>query len=439
MKFFVLLVSLAVASCAVVAQPHASPTNVVEISPELITELGEEARTNHPTVKAADALINAARADEQSVRTWEDPMISVGRVIAEREMRKEDGDLVYEVEQKLPVFGKPSAARDVAKAEADVASAESERRIQFLRRDIGRTLFRLGFAERVVEIGENDLHWLNTIREATEQRYETGESAQFDILRVQNEAAKRQTALKNDRANLEHERVNLNKWVSRDLHSPWPHFRLPPVANPIAYSPRLVELALKYEPELILRRSEIDHAQSVVEQTRRQRYPDFSVGLEGRNYTGNGEFREGMVTFSFNFPWGNRKRYDADIERERNRVKAKRFEAADYELTVRDEVFHLVVQIENARREAVLYRDEIIPRSETALESARFALETGRGTFTDLLEARRMLLDAQLMYAKAVAEQYQMLTELVLCCGVGDLEALQMVGALPEKQNSEPK
>ena len=45
-----------------------------------------------------------------------------------------------------------------------------------------------------------------------------------------------------------------------------------------------------------------------------------------------------------------------------------------------------------------------------------------------MLEARRMLLEARVMRARATGEQYQMLSELVLCCGIGDLEALKMLG-----------
>jgi hypothetical protein len=43
-----------------------------------------------------------------------------------------------------------------------------------------------------------------------------------------------------------------------------------------------------------------------------------------------------------------------------------------------------------------------------------------------------MLLDAQLTYAQALTEQYDQLSDLVLCCGLGDLEALDMIGAAPE-------
>jgi hypothetical protein len=54
-----------------------------------------------------------------------------------------------------------------------------------------------------------------------------------------------------------------------------------------------------------------------------------------------------------------------------------------------------------------------------------------------VLDARRMLLEGRLMHARAVAEQYQMLSELVLCCGLGDMEALQMIGAQPEVPTEE--
>lgn len=115
-------------------------------------------------------------------------------------------------------------------------------------------------------------------------------------------------------------------------------------------------------------------------------------------------------------------------------MRATELDAADYDLSLREELHALTVKIDAARREALAYRDDIIPRSESALNSARTGWEAGRNTFRDVLDARRMLLEGRLMYARAVSEQYQMLSELVLCCGLGDLEALQMIGAVPETQ-----
>jgi outer membrane protein TolC len=147
-----------------------------------------------------------------------------------------------------------------------------------------------------------------------------------------------------------------------------------------------------------------------------------------------------MVVLSLNLPWGNAEKYRNDIRREEAKLRAAELELADWQLAVRQEVHYLTVAIDAAWREALLYRDEIIPRSEQALASARAAWETGRRTLREVLETRRMLLEARLMYARAVAEQYTMMAELVLCCGLGDFQALGMIGALPEdsKGNQEP-
>ena len=414
--------------------PIALSTNVLEITPAFVNELANEALTNNPGLRAANTRVSAAQQNEKTIRTWEDPMARFGIMAAEEEMRADDGDLLYGVEQKLPLFGKPKAARALAKAETEVEQANANNSFQQLRKEIAQNVMRAGLAERKVAIGKQDIVWLETMLAVAEQRYETGETMQTDVLRLQNERAKRLNDITTDEKNAEHERVNLNKFVGRDLHSPWPLFELPTVAGPIQYTPRLVNLAVQNEPKLKVMQQEVARAAAATDQVRRMRYPDVSAGVEVRNYTGTGEFRQSMFTLNFSLPWGNRKKYDSEIKREDLKRKAAELDAADYERTVRDEIFHLTVEIDTARREAVLYRDEIIPRSEAALESARVAWEAGRGTFRDLLDARRMLLDAQLMYARAVAEQYSMMADLVLCCGLGDLEALQMVGGSPEPE-----
>jgi outer membrane protein TolC len=211
--------------------------------------------------------------------------------------------------------------------------------------------------------------------------------------------------------------------------------KLPTVAGPVIYNERLTQFATKYEPKLRMLREQTSQAQATVDATRRSRYSDVSAGFLGRNYSGNGEFRQAEIMLSFSLPIINSKKYRADIRRDEARLKTTELEATDYELSVREEVHNLTARIDAARREALVYQDEIIPRSESALASARAGWESGRGMFRDVLEARRMLLEGRLMYARAVSEQYQMLSDLVLCCGIGDLEALQMIGAAPETEN----
>lgn len=404
-----------------------SATNVIVVTPAYVNLLSEEMRTNHPALMAANARVAAATANLAGVRTWEDPMLRLGGMAAEQMMRMDDGDILYGAEQKLPLWGKPERARRVARAEVEVMNADADYQLQILRSDFAKAMFRTALAERVVTIGEQDLTLVETMRAAVDAKYRSGMATQVELLQIQNEQAKRATQLQTDRDKLTHERLALNRLLNRDLKSSWPALELPPLAAPVNYNERLVNFATKYEPKLRMMREQIKQAQAMAEATHRMRLPDVAVGIESRNYSGNGEWRQAGFMVSFNLPLFNRSKYRADIRRGEAKVKSSEADAADYSLSVREEIHSLTVKIAAARREAVVYRDEIIPRSESAVASARAAWETGRGMLRDVLEARRMLVEGRLMFARAVAEQYEMLSELVLCCGLGDLEALQML------------
>jgi len=406
-------------------------TNVLQLTPALVNQLAEEMRTNHPALLAADSRTNAAAAGVAAVRTWEDPMLRLGGMASDQEMRAENGDILYGVEQKLPLFGKPAAARRVARAELGVEMANADYQFQILKSDLAKVAFRAALAAQVVAIGEQDLLWLQTMIETTEAKYQSGQATLVESLQVQNERAKRTTQLQTDRDSLSHLQVSLNRMLGRELQSQWPALQLPTLAGQVLFNEKLVQFATKFEPKLRMMREQTVQAQATVDATRRSRYSDISAGFLGRNYSGNGEFRQAEFMVSFSLPIVNSKKYRADLRRDEARLKTTELELTDYELSVREEVHNLTVKIDAARREALVYQQEIIPRSESALASARVAWESGRGMFRDVLEARRMLLEGRLMYARAVSEQYQMLSELVLCCGIGDLEALQMIGAAP--------
>ncbi len=409
--------------------------NVLVLTPEAVNQFAEEMRTNHPALAAAAARTNAAAAGVAAVRTWEDPMVRVGGMAADEMMRAENGDILYGAEQKLPLWGKPALARRVAIAELGVESANADYQFQILRSEFAQAMFRTALAERIVAIDEQDLAFVQLTSAATDTRYRSGTATQMELLQIQNERARRTTQLQSDREKLAHERVILNRFLNRELQSPWPSLQLPPVAAPVIYNQRLVDLAARYEPKLRMLREQIKQSQAMVAATRRSRLPDVSLGVESRNYSENAEWRQTEFMLNFNLPLFNRSKYRAEIRRDVAKLKATEAEAADYLLSVREEIHNLTVKIDAARREAVVYRDEIIPRSETAIASARAAWETGRGMLRDVLDARRMLVEARLMYARAVSEQYQMLSELVLCCGLGDLEALQMLNTQTETPN----
>ena len=425
----VLTLIFAIFTAARAAEPDAHlsrSTNTARLTPAYLGAFAEQLRTNNPSLRAFDARVRAANHATNAVRTWDDPRFKFGGVVASGRgpLLSEDGDLVYGVEQRLPLFGKADAARRVARAEADSEVARQAMQFELLRRDLGRLLFKAAYEESVLHVGRQDLAWLDTMTAVAEERYRAGAGSQVEVLRMQNERAKRADLLRTDALHRDHSLLAVNRLLNRDLHAPLPKYELPAVAAPVPYSTNLTAFAARSEPRLRLLSREIAAAEAQAAATRKARLPDVSAGIEGRQYSGDGGFREGMFTVSLSLPWFNRGKYNNDAARARARLESVGFDRADQELAVREEVHHLTVAIDAAHRQALLYRDEILPRSQQALESAHAQWLAGRGLFLDVMEARRLLLEARLSFSKAVAEQHQAMSDLVLTCGLDGLESL---------------
>jgi outer membrane protein TolC len=340
---------------------------------------------------------------------------------ADRVKRADDGDLIYGVEQKLPLFGKPGAARALAQSEATTHRREAAFRALQLRRDITAQLLKEALNERFVTLGRDDLSVLETLAVTAEDKYRNGLATQAEVLQAQNERARRANRLRSEESLLQAERASLNRLLNRPIDSSWPPLLLPGVASNLPPLKSLIEHATQMAPQLDVMRASLRQAESSVAVARKQRLPDVSVGVEGRQFADTGEFREGVVTLGLSIPWGNRGRYAAELKRESQKAEAARLDLTDMQLAMREDVTRHVILIDNARREAELYRNEIIPRSEQAATVARANWLNNRGTLRDALEASRLLIEAQTAEARALAEHHSWLAELSLHCGVDAL------------------
>ena len=199
---------------------------------------------------------------------------------------------------------------------------------QTRRRDLAKTLYRAAYAERLLDIGQQDFAWLDTMAVTMEERYRAGGATQVDVLRAQNERSRRAEQLRTDTLHRDHELLSVNRLLARDLHAPLPKFELPEAAPPISYSPRLVDLAVRHEPKLRLMRREVETAEATVVATRKSRLPEVSGFIDGRQYAGDGGFREGTFGVKLSLPWFNAGKYRSDLARDRAKVEATEQDAA---------------------------------------------------------------------------------------------------------------
>lgn len=399
-----------------------------QLTPALLAEWVAELATNHPALLAAQARTNAAAAQIESIRTWEDPVVRVGGMAANRMMRRDDGDFIYGLEQKLPLFGKPGAQRELAAAELAVAATTGDAQFQRLRQELLQALSRAALADETVAIAGQDLQWLDLTTRTIEASYRSGNARLVDVLTLQNEQSKRAAELQTERANRAQAYLVVNRLLNRDLTQAWPRLRLPPVAAEIQFQPHLLAAALAHSPDLARARADIQVATAGVQLAGKERWPDVMLELQNSTYVRERDWRSTEVMLGFSIPWGNRAKYRAAVRREEQQRRAAELESLDAIQTVRVEMHALITRAATARREALLYQDQVIPRSEQALASAEALFESG-GLLRDVLDARRMLLDGRLRYAQAVAEQYQALAELARYCGCADWEALQTLAS----------
>jgi len=396
-------------------------TNALAVAPSLLAGLFAEARTNNASLRVAEARVVASQLAIETVRTWEDPRVNLGGLVGPaRRMPSQDGDLVYGVEQMLPLWDRPRLNRAILVAGSKTEATEAALRETQVRRDVTRSLLRLALIHRNAAFLTNDLAWLDALIGLQEERFRAGFGSHTDLLQLQNEKSRRADAVRTEQSRRRTEESALNRLLGRPLDAPWPAVELPLLAPPVASSPALADYAATNEPRLKVLRQARAQAEAVARLTETTRRPDVSFGITGRQYTGDGGLRETMFSVSFNLPWWNAPKYRADLRRDEAKLHAIEAELADYELSVREEILRLTLATDTAHREAVLYRDEILQRTQQAMASHQAMWEGNRGPLRDVLDGRRAFLEGQLARDRAIVEQHLAFADLAALCDLPD-------------------
>lgn len=415
-----LLAAMHLATALGAEQDQSGSTNKVQLSPFVLDALVEVMRTNHPALRAQAARIRAAGHATEGVRTWADPTLAFGGTLSDGARGpglREDGDLVYELEQPLPLFGKATVSRGAARREGELEEARTSVMFQTLRRDLSKMLIELAAQDEALAIGREDLSWLETVVRAAAEQQRAGSGSPTAVLRLQTEYSRRKDSLVSEGRRQEHSLASINRHLQRDFRHSLPAYVLPEIAPAVAYSTKLVERALQHEPRLLVLAAEMRAAQAQTDVARKSRLPDVGGFLEGRQYSGDGGFREATIGVKLTLPWFNGSRYRSDYERSRARVDAVQFEMENAAQMIREELHQLTVELDAARREALLYRDDILPRARVVFEVAHAQWLNGQVALVEPLEARRQWLEARQQLVRTVANQHQLLGELVLVGG----------------------
>lgn len=388
------------AAATLVSPAHAQETHLLDAP--FLDRLRAEVRTNHPSVAAAQARVLAAESGIRAVRLWEDPMAGLGFMAADREMRMDDGDIMFGVEQMLPRRKLYEARKARAGAERAIFEAETRSAALTLETLVAQSAIELALVNEMLAIQTNQLAWLESMAANAREKLKDPMANASEPLRIESEVA--QERQKIDATERQRTRLvrQLNILLGRGTDEAWPNFRLPESAT---LTPGLAdELARLYQvnPMLQALLNTAEAAKSEIEVARRERSPIFSVGVESSVYSG-GDFRQATVGAKMTLPWFNKSVYRANTDRAIQQQAAAEKETEALARRLRGEAVAAHTEAETSARQAKTFSEEVIPRAGKAVESTQNAWISSKASILEVLDARRSLLNARLEERRSVA------------------------------------
>ena len=123
--------------------------------------------------------------------------------------------------------------------------------------------------------------------------------------------------------------------------------------------------------------------------------------------------------FALSLPWMDRARRSREVEAARSRVDAQQAEMDNLLQNLRADIAIAWLRLVTLRHHDALNRGHLLPQRERTVEAVRAEFAGGRRGLKDVLDARRMWLDDQLMAIRHQAAAFRTAAELDELLGGG--------------------
>ncbi|MEW5765762.1 MAG: TolC family protein [Acidobacteriota bacterium] len=395
----------------------------------------------NPSLRAQRARVAAARQAPRQAMALPDPAVDLEvmnlRVRGPSESGSVTDSLSLGVTQGLPFPGKRALAAEAARQEATVEEARLRSMERTIRLEVLRAGYRFVTTRELLRINARSRVALSATAEGALARYSSGGGSQADVLLAQSAV----TRVETQRQELESQaRISLARLssliaapVEADalegivLEAP---ARLPPLEALLASADRSA-------PDLRTALSEAAAAKIRSELARKNRKPDFMVGVRYRYKDmsmGGGDYLTAMVGMTLPF-FHRRDRYEPALEEALQRQLAAEEEVAETKNSIRFQVAEAYQSATKDARVFYLYDQGLLLQARQAYEASLAAYATGRVDFGDLLMALTNLFSYEADAAVARGEYHQRAAELEAFL---DRPLLEMEALAPDAQGGTP-
>ena len=384
------------------------------------------ATRNRPTVAAASARVDAAKAAVRRAAALPDPMLMAGieNLPLGKDMGEEGPDMMtmrmLGVSLTLPFPGKLGARRRAAEQQVAIAEARLEairRQIAF---DVSTAYYELLYRERALQIVTAAEAASRDAERAAEARYVAGLGEQRGVLdaRVATARFAEQTIA------IEQERIAARAQVEAALADSFPismnaiairQFLSRSIPAGLPSVLEMQELAIRNNAELAVRRAEIAMRAAELGAARKEYLPDIDMSLRYGQRSG----RPDMISASVAVPLPLQKgrKQDEMVRGAEAELAATQADLREQAVRVRAEVVAAHTELERIRQQISLFQRSILPQARAALESATTALVTGKIELFSVVQRQTELLEYELALERLLVDFRQKVAQLTNIIG----------------------
>jgi len=386
--------------------------------PANLNQLVKIAVDNNPQLKVQKLEWQRLIHQYKQVTSLNDPTLVYSESLSPIETRLGPQDRVLSLNQKLPYRGKLALKGEVVKKDIEMAKVKYDKASRDLTVSLKQAFFELVYLENAIKITTQNKRLLEQVNQVATADYASNVSALNDVAKAQSQYAQVAydlTLLEELRST---EKTRINTILNR---APEFSFEINSQTRmPAAFKHEVASLYQWAESNEEITLADIAIQKSQV-QSKLSDYASKPNFILGARYSQIGardvpNLRDnGKDAFSINFGMSiplNRGKNDAIKEQ----AKLQHLKQVENKKTIQNQLRNAVkstyFKLNNAYRQTVLYKDNLIPQANRAAQIAQLQYRENKGSIASYLETQSAWLNFQLAYQRAVADYWSNLTQM---------------------------
>jgi outer membrane protein, heavy metal efflux system len=403
--FLLLLQSVEPLSDRVLEQDHQQ--RLSNVAPMTLAEIEDIAIANNREIRVMGERVLLTKAGIAPALASEDPSFMYrgwGTPILQP-WNMNQTQHMFMFSQTFPAAGKRELRLEAATHTVEVAEAELESKTLEVAARVRSIFYELLRNQDELRLHDEQIALARQAVASARIKYTVGRVPQQDVLKAQIAVTRLADHLVVFLQDGEVARVRLNTLMGRDPETPLEISGEYATPAALPSLKELKQIALDQRPELRGINANIRQLETQVRLQEKNYKPDISIGAGYMVMPSGSMNRNGyMAELSFNLPWLNRSKHQAQIGEAQSQITVRRAELEMQKAAVFEAIHEAVIRANTAARLLEIYRDTLRPQAQATLKAASAAYQTEQTDFLNLIDSQNTALDVEYSYYRALAE-----------------------------------